>query len=67
MQSFRGAGLRGEEVILVKTDHQRATFALDKVGNEPTFETPAKFAEIIKADLDRWGPVVKQSGFVADE
>ena len=41
--------------------------ALDKVGNEPTFETPAKFAEIIKADLDRWGPVVKQSGFVADE
>jgi tripartite-type tricarboxylate transporter receptor subunit TctC len=41
--------------------------ALDKVGNEPTFETPAKFAEIVKADLDRWGPVVKQSGFVADE
>jgi len=41
--------------------------ALDKVGNEPTFETPAKFAEIVKADIDRWGPVVKQSGFVADE
>jgi tripartite-type tricarboxylate transporter receptor subunit TctC len=41
--------------------------ALDKVGNEPMFETPAKFAEIVKADIDRWGPVVKQSGFVADE
>ncbi len=41
--------------------------ALDKVGNEPTFETPVEFAATIKADLDRWGPVVKQSGFVADE
>ena len=41
--------------------------ALDKVGNEPTFATPAKFTEIVKADIERWGPVVKQSGFVADE
>jgi tripartite-type tricarboxylate transporter receptor subunit TctC len=41
--------------------------ALDKVGNEPTFKTPAEFAATVKADIDRWGPVVKASGFVAEE
>jgi tripartite-type tricarboxylate transporter receptor subunit TctC len=40
---------------------------LAKVGNEPTFQTPSEFALTVKADLDRWGPVVKASGFVADD
>jgi tripartite-type tricarboxylate transporter receptor subunit TctC len=25
--------------------------------------TPADFARQVKADFDRWGPIVKQSGF----
>jgi tripartite-type tricarboxylate transporter receptor subunit TctC len=41
--------------------------SLAKVGNEPTFQTPSEFALTVKADLDRWGPVVKASGFVADD
>lgn len=41
--------------------------SLAKLGNEPTFQTPAEFAETVKADIARWGPVVKASGFVAEE
>ena len=41
--------------------------ALSKFGSEPAFETPAQFAETIKAEIARWGPVVKSSGFVAVE
>ena len=41
--------------------------SLAKIGNEPTFQTPAQFAETIKADIARWGPIVKASGFVANE
>jgi tripartite-type tricarboxylate transporter receptor subunit TctC len=41
--------------------------SLAKVGNQPTFQTPAEFAATVRADLDRWGPVVKESGFVAED
>jgi tripartite-type tricarboxylate transporter receptor subunit TctC len=40
---------------------------LAKVGNETMFEPPAQFAARLKADLARWGPVVKASGFVAED
>jgi tripartite-type tricarboxylate transporter receptor subunit TctC len=43
------------------------TEALAKFGNEPVFATPQQFAEMLKAAIDRWGPVVKASGFVAEE
>ena len=39
--------------------------SLAKFASESTFETPEQFLETIKADLKRWGPVVKASGFVA--
>ena len=41
--------------------------SLAKLGNEPTFQTPGEFAETVKADITRWGPIVKASGFVANE
>jgi tripartite-type tricarboxylate transporter receptor subunit TctC len=40
---------------------------LAKVGNTPASQTPAEFAATVKADIERWGPVVKASGFVAAE
>ena len=40
---------------------------LAKFGNEPGFRTPAEFAAVVKADIARWGPVVKASGFVAED
>ena len=36
------------------------------LGNEPAYQTSAEFAATIKADIERWGPIVKASGFVAD-
>lgn len=30
-------------------------------------DTPESFAALIKADLAMWGPVVKASGFTAEE
>jgi len=40
---------------------------LAKQGNEPALQSPAEFAATIAADLKRWGPVVKASGFVAED
>ncbi len=39
--------------------------ALAKFGNEPALQTPEEFAATVRADIARWGPVVKASGFVA--
>jgi tripartite-type tricarboxylate transporter receptor subunit TctC len=38
---------------------------LAKFASEPLFQTPADFADTVRSDLTRWGPVVKASGFVA--
>ena len=40
---------------------------LARAGNEPTFQTPEEFAATVKADIARWGPIVKASGFVAED
>jgi tripartite-type tricarboxylate transporter receptor subunit TctC len=39
--------------------------SLAKFGSTPAFQTPAQFAETMRSELTRWGPVVKASGFVA--
>jgi tripartite-type tricarboxylate transporter receptor subunit TctC len=39
---------------------------LSALGNEVAYQTPADFADTIRVDLERWGPIVKASGFVAD-
>jgi tripartite-type tricarboxylate transporter receptor subunit TctC len=43
------------------------TESLARMGNDTKFQTPDAFAAQLKADLTRWGPVVKASGFVAEE
>jgi tripartite-type tricarboxylate transporter receptor subunit TctC len=40
---------------------------LARSGNEPKFQSPEEFGATVRADLERWGPVVKASGFVAEE
>jgi tripartite-type tricarboxylate transporter receptor subunit TctC len=32
---------------------------------EATGTTPAQLAAIVRADYDRWGPVIKASGFTS--
>jgi len=41
--------------------------SLAKFGSEPRFQPPDAFAATVKADTARWGPVVRASGFVAEE
>ena len=41
--------------------------SLAKFGTEPAYLSTAEFTAWIKAEIARWGPVVKASGFVAIE
>ena len=36
---------------------------IDAMGLEPTGTTPAELARIHRSDYDKWGPVIKASGF----
>jgi tripartite-type tricarboxylate transporter receptor subunit TctC len=49
------------------TGSQEMKDNLARAGNEPHFQTPADFAATVKADIARWGPVVKASGFIAED
>jgi tripartite-type tricarboxylate transporter receptor subunit TctC len=42
------------------------TQKLASIGYEPDYQTPADFAARIRADIERWAPIVKASGFVGD-
>jgi tripartite-type tricarboxylate transporter receptor subunit TctC len=39
---------------------------LEPIGFEPTGLGPAELAAILRADYDKWGPVIRASGFKAD-
>jgi tripartite-type tricarboxylate transporter receptor subunit TctC len=45
----------------LKADAVGAGFA--PFGYEPTGTSPNEFAKLIKSDFDRWGAIVKASGF----
>ena len=34
---------------------------------QPLHQSPEEFAGVVKADFDRWGPVVARTGFKADD
>lgn len=41
--------------------------SLDKLSMEPLTLSPAALGALVKTDIERWAPVVKASGFTADE
>jgi tripartite-type tricarboxylate transporter receptor subunit TctC len=41
--------------------------ALAKLSVDPAGETPKAFAQLIKSDFDRWGPIVQASGFTPED
>ena len=41
--------------------------ALAKFGMEPLQGSPESFAALVKSDLGAWGPVIKASGFTAED
>jgi len=54
------AKLNGEIGKLVRTDEMRKL--LVPTGMEPDPDTPAQFGAYLKADYDKWGKVVRESG-----
>jgi tripartite-type tricarboxylate transporter receptor subunit TctC len=49
------------------TAHGDAQQSILKFAMEPAAMTSVGFAAQLKADLERWGPIVKASGFTADD
>jgi tripartite-type tricarboxylate transporter receptor subunit TctC len=43
------------------------TEVVQKLGLRQRLATPKDFAAMIRADLDRWGPIVKATGFSAED
>jgi tripartite-type tricarboxylate transporter receptor subunit TctC len=41
--------------------------ALAKLSVDPAGETPKEFAQLIKSDFDRWGPIVQAAGFTPED
>jgi tripartite-type tricarboxylate transporter receptor subunit TctC len=41
--------------------------ALTKLAVDPVGETPKEFAQLVKSDFDRWGPIVQASGFTPED
>jgi len=50
---------------VVKTPETTQNF--EKFGNQTVFSSPASFAAALKAELERWQPIVKASGFTAED
>jgi tripartite-type tricarboxylate transporter receptor subunit TctC len=50
---------------VVNADAFKAVSA--KLAVDPVAETPKEFAQMIKSDFDRWGPIVQASGFTPDD
>jgi tripartite-type tricarboxylate transporter receptor subunit TctC len=40
---------------------------LAKLSVDPAGETPREFAQLVKSDFDRWGPIVQASGFTPED
>jgi tripartite-type tricarboxylate transporter receptor subunit TctC len=49
----------------LKSEAMRSGLA--KLGFEVAGESQAEFARVMRNDLDRWGPIVRASGFTAEE
>ena len=49
----------------LKTDDVMQSFA--KYGSEVSFVPATPFAQLVRADTERWGPIVKASGFTAED
>ena len=49
------------------TQHKESLIGMLKLGMEPAAMSPLAFREIVRQDLERWAPIVKASGFTAED
>ncbi|MBI5721370.1 MAG: hypothetical protein HZC37_27175 [Burkholderiales bacterium] len=62
------AVLNALHVALRKAGEEpRATAALEKLEFQPVSMSQADYAALLKADFERWGPVVKQTGYRVED
>jgi tripartite-type tricarboxylate transporter receptor subunit TctC len=57
--------LNGAIRAVVSTDAFKTGMA--KLSVDAVSVTPAEFAQLIKSDFDRWGPIVQASGFSPED
>ena len=50
-------------VIRAAASSNSFTSGVAKLSIAPSADSPEQFAQLIKSDLDRWGPIVRASGF----
>lgn len=58
---------RTAAVLNKATSGNALTERLAGYGMRPLTMTPTQFEAMVQADIERWGPVVRASGFTADE
>jgi tripartite-type tricarboxylate transporter receptor subunit TctC len=51
---------------MVAVHHPKVRQKLEPLGLQVTGRNPAEMARILRADYDKWGPVIRASGFKAD-
>jgi tripartite-type tricarboxylate transporter receptor subunit TctC len=56
--------LNAQIVNVMRTTEAREWFA--EQGAEPITDTPQGFAAYIKADYERWGPIIREAGIKVD-
>jgi tripartite-type tricarboxylate transporter receptor subunit TctC len=49
------------------TQHKESMLGMLKLGMEPAAMSPVAFRDIVRQDLERWAPIVKASGFSAED
>jgi tripartite-type tricarboxylate transporter receptor subunit TctC len=58
---------RLSDAIAIAAGSSDASENMRNFGMQPASTGPAAFAATIKADLERWAPIVKSSGFTAED
>lgn len=58
---------RLDHAIRAALQSETVAQGLTKLGFEPAGESQADFARLMRADLERWRPIVQASGFTAEE
>jgi tripartite-type tricarboxylate transporter receptor subunit TctC len=58
---------RLNEAIRNVVSNEAFKTALAKLSVDPAVQTPMEFAQLVKSDFDRWGPIVRASGFTPED
>jgi tripartite-type tricarboxylate transporter receptor subunit TctC len=58
---------RLNETIRAVVATEAFSSALAKLSIDPAGEAPKEFAQLIRSDFERWGPIVKASGFAPED